>query len=178
MSDFLPFCIHCGVRAPSSSARFCLSCGVGLTPFTDRVGSGSPLNGTGQLGCVEQEQTKLGQTGSKQMNVGQTGLVQVQGGGQQGMEAVGKRVDVHSLGSVVGGNGHVSAVAVPGVKTTQINDKESFVNKWDDAHEKVIDGIKKMYEAKLKPIEANYRFDQFHSPLLTDVDFEAKPMVE
>ncbi|RLN45882.1 hypothetical protein BBJ29_008037 [Phytophthora kernoviae] len=41
----------------------------------------------------------------------------------------------------------------------------------------VIDGLKKLYNAKLKPLEKRYEFGDFHSPLLSDADFEAKPQV-
>ncbi|XLT00010.1 hypothetical protein HN51_049361 [Arachis hypogaea] len=41
----------------------------------------------------------------------------------------------------------------------------------------IIDGLKKLYIQKLRPLEATYRFNDFVSPLLTNSDFEAKPMV-
>ncbi|KAG6613924.1 EH domain-containing protein 4 [Phytophthora cinnamomi] len=41
----------------------------------------------------------------------------------------------------------------------------------------VIDGLKKLYANKLKPLEKRYDFGEFHSPLLSDADFEAKPQV-
>ncbi|GMF09413.1 unnamed protein product [Phytophthora lilii] len=41
----------------------------------------------------------------------------------------------------------------------------------------VIDGLKKLYANKLKPLEKRYDFGDFHSPLLSDADFEAKPQV-
>ncbi|XP_022142482.1 EH domain-containing protein 1-like [Momordica charantia] len=41
----------------------------------------------------------------------------------------------------------------------------------------IIDGLKKLYNEKLKPLEATYRFNDFVSPLLTSSDFDAKPMV-
>ena len=41
----------------------------------------------------------------------------------------------------------------------------------------VTDGLKQLYRAKVRPIEELYRFGDFYSPLLTDGDFEAKPMV-
>ncbi|XP_020265550.1 EH domain-containing protein 1-like [Asparagus officinalis] len=41
----------------------------------------------------------------------------------------------------------------------------------------IIDGLKKLYIEKLKPLEATYRFNDFVSPLLTNSDFDAKPMV-
>ncbi|KAF1326512.1 Eh domain-containing protein 4, partial [Globisporangium splendens] len=41
----------------------------------------------------------------------------------------------------------------------------------------VIDGLKKLYSTKLKPLEKKYDYDDFHSPLLSDADFDAKPQV-
>ncbi|CAK8565665.1 unnamed protein product [Lathyrus sativus] len=41
----------------------------------------------------------------------------------------------------------------------------------------IIDGLKKLYIQKLKPLEVAYRFNDFVSPLLTNSDFDAKPMV-
>ncbi|KAL7998046.1 putative EH domain-containing protein [Plasmopara halstedii] len=41
----------------------------------------------------------------------------------------------------------------------------------------VIDGLKKLYSTKLKSLEKRYDFGDFHSPLLSDADFEAKPQV-
>ncbi|XP_021807804.1 EH domain-containing protein 1 isoform X2 [Prunus avium] len=41
----------------------------------------------------------------------------------------------------------------------------------------IIDGLKRLYVQKLKPLEVTYRFNDFVSPLLTNSDFDAKPMV-
>ncbi|KAL4271559.1 hypothetical protein GQ457_13G001900 [Hibiscus cannabinus] len=41
----------------------------------------------------------------------------------------------------------------------------------------VIDGLKRLYLQKLKPLEVAYHFNDFVSPLLTNSDFDAKPMV-
>ncbi|CAN8268959.1 unnamed protein product [Cochlearia groenlandica] len=41
----------------------------------------------------------------------------------------------------------------------------------------VVDGLKRLYIQKLKPLEVAYRFNDFVSPLLTNSDFDAKPMV-
>ena len=41
----------------------------------------------------------------------------------------------------------------------------------------VVDGIKKCYKRTLLPLEKSYEFGRFHSPYLSDGDFEAKPMV-
>ncbi|KAJ1273392.1 hypothetical protein BS78_06G276800 [Paspalum vaginatum] len=41
----------------------------------------------------------------------------------------------------------------------------------------IIDGLKKSYIEKLRPLEKTYQFNDFVSPLLTSSDFDAKPMV-
>lgn len=41
----------------------------------------------------------------------------------------------------------------------------------------VVDGLKKIYVKKIQPVEELYRFADFHSPVMRDCDFEAKPMV-
>lgn len=41
----------------------------------------------------------------------------------------------------------------------------------------IIDGLKRLYIEKLKPLEATYHFNDFVSPLLTNSDFDARPMV-
>lgn len=41
----------------------------------------------------------------------------------------------------------------------------------------VTDGLKKLYASKLRPLEKKYCFEDFHSPLLSDADFDAKPQV-
>jgi len=41
----------------------------------------------------------------------------------------------------------------------------------------VVDGLKKIYDKKIKPVEELYKFPDFHSPLMRDSDFDAKPMV-
>uniref|UniRef100_A0A1B6M3N3 EH domain-containing protein 1 n=1 Tax=Graphocephala atropunctata TaxID=36148 RepID=A0A1B6M3N3_9HEMI len=37
--------------------------------------------------------------------------------------------------------------------------------------------LKTIYQNKLLPLEENYLFHEFHSPMLTDQDFDAKPMI-
>ncbi|TKW24142.1 hypothetical protein SEVIR_3G032900v4 [Setaria viridis] len=41
----------------------------------------------------------------------------------------------------------------------------------------IIDGLKKSYIERLRPLEKTYQFHDFVSPLLTSSDFDAKPMV-
>ncbi len=41
----------------------------------------------------------------------------------------------------------------------------------------VLDGVKRLYKTKLLPLEKAYKFGEFYSPLLSDADFDAAPMV-
>lgn len=41
----------------------------------------------------------------------------------------------------------------------------------------IVDGLKRLYLEKLKPLETTYRFHDFVSPPLANSDFDAKPMV-
>jgi len=41
----------------------------------------------------------------------------------------------------------------------------------------IVDGLKKLYIEKLRPLEVAYRFNDFVSPILTESDFDAKPQV-
>lgn len=46
-----------------------------------------------------------------------------------------------------------------------------------EAYTSVIDGIKKIYRNRIRPVEEMYKFGDFHSPMMTDADFDARPMV-
>jgi GTPase SAR1 family protein len=46
-----------------------------------------------------------------------------------------------------------------------------------DQMEKVVIGLKKAYRNKLQPLEEAFKFYDFHSSLLSNTDFESKPMV-
>ncbi|RUO95982.1 P-loop containing nucleoside triphosphate hydrolase protein [Jimgerdemannia flammicorona] len=47
----------------------------------------------------------------------------------------------------------------------------------EDEYKDVIDGLKKIYNRQIKPLETMYNFEAFHSAPLTDSDIDAKPMV-
>ncbi|KAI9016531.1 P-loop containing nucleoside triphosphate hydrolase protein [Phycomyces nitens] len=47
----------------------------------------------------------------------------------------------------------------------------------DDEYSQVIEGIKKIYNSKIKPLETTYNFEGFHSAPLTDSDIDAKPII-
>ncbi|KAL1138782.1 hypothetical protein AAG570_008844 [Ranatra chinensis] len=50
-------------------------------------------------------------------------------------------------------------------------------NKNPEVYETVIEGLKKIYKTKLLPLEQAYQYHDFHSPMLEDPDFDAKPMI-
>ncbi|CAO3613071.1 unnamed protein product [Cunninghamella echinulata] len=53
-----------------------------------------------------------------------------------------------------------------------------YHSSWNDQeYEKIIEGVKQVYKAKIKPLEVTYNFEGFHSAPLTDSDIEAKPIV-
>ena len=41
----------------------------------------------------------------------------------------------------------------------------------------MVEQLKVMYKQKILPLEKDYKFEDFHSPGMTDTDFDAKPMV-
>ncbi|PNF36009.1 EH domain-containing protein 1 [Cryptotermes secundus] len=49
--------------------------------------------------------------------------------------------------------------------------------KTPEVFENVVEGLKKVYKTKLLPLEQFYQFHDFHSPMLNDPDFDAKPMI-
>ncbi|KAI8143617.1 P-loop containing nucleoside triphosphate hydrolase protein [Fennellomyces sp. T-0311] len=54
----------------------------------------------------------------------------------------------------------------------------SSTQNWnEDEYEQVIEGVKKIYKSKIRPLEVTYNFEGFHSAPLTDSDIEAKPLV-
>lgn len=55
--------------------------------------------------------------------------------------------------------------------------KDNSIDENSNIYTSVIDGLKKIYKNKIKPLEELYNFPYFHSPTLNDSDFEAKPMV-
>jgi hypothetical protein len=73
-----------------------------------------------------------------------------------------------------GAGAAVPGADIDGVERTKLGPK---INKWDQSHEAIVDGLKRVYATKVKALEEAYRFDHFYSPILTDSDFEAKPMV-
>jgi GTPase SAR1 family protein len=41
----------------------------------------------------------------------------------------------------------------------------------------LLEGLQEIYKKKILPVESNFKFDSFHSPLLSENDINAKPMV-
>ena len=60
------------------------------------------------------------------------------------------------------------------LKWLSLDDKRK---KEPEVFDTVVEGLKRLYKTKLLPLEEHYRFHEFHSPLLEDSDFGAKPMV-
>ncbi|XP_047502301.1 EH domain-containing protein 1-like [Penaeus chinensis] len=55
--------------------------------------------------------------------------------------------------------------------------KDEAKKKQLDVYDSVLEGLRKIYKAKVHPLEASYQFHDFHSPALDDPDFDAKPMI-
>ena len=47
----------------------------------------------------------------------------------------------------------------------------------EQLREQVIEGLKRLYRSGVKPLEKQFKFDEFLSPMLTDADFDSHPMV-
>jgi len=47
----------------------------------------------------------------------------------------------------------------------------------DRGHQIVVEGLKSIYRAVVRPIEAATKYEHFHSNMLTDSEFDAAPMV-
>ena len=47
----------------------------------------------------------------------------------------------------------------------------------DAATMRVIEELKRIYKSKIMPLEKLYQFDLFHSPIMTDAEFDSKPQV-
>lgn len=60
---------------------------------------------------------------------------------------------------------------------SQVHMAEEIVKDNSPTYPTVIAGLKKLYAQKIRPVEEKYKFDMFHSPLLRESDFDAKPMV-
>lgn len=54
---------------------------------------------------------------------------------------------------------------------------EEVLNESIPTYPGVIADLKRLYNEKIKPVEEKYKFDHFHSPMLRDADFDAKPIV-
>ena len=55
--------------------------------------------------------------------------------------------------------------------------KDDKNKKEPEVYANVADGLKRLYKQKLLPLEECYKFHEFHSPPLSDPDFDAKPMI-
>jgi len=55
--------------------------------------------------------------------------------------------------------------------------KDEDRKKNTDVYDNVTAGLQSVYKQKLLPLEKEYNFHDFHSPILNDADFDARPMV-
>jgi len=55
--------------------------------------------------------------------------------------------------------------------------KDDVRKKNTDVYDNVTSGLQNVYKSKLLPLEKEYNFHDFHSPILNDADFDARPMV-
>ncbi|XP_046453281.1 EH domain-containing protein 3-like [Daphnia pulex] len=55
--------------------------------------------------------------------------------------------------------------------------KDEARNKQPEIYDSVVEGLKKIYKSKILPLEQQYFFHDFHSPELSDPDFDARPMI-
>ncbi|TYI58022.1 hypothetical protein E1A91_D11G323000v1 [Gossypium mustelinum] len=63
------------------------------------------------------------------------------------------------------------------VKPPKMEGLDELIQRYLSNVTSIQDGLKKLYTRKLKPLEVTYCFNDFVSPLLTNSDFDAKPMV-
>ncbi|XP_073302455.1 EH domain-containing protein 1-like isoform X2 [Primulina huaijiensis] len=84
------------------------------------------------------------------------------------------RVPISNGHSEINGSTHPQTTSAKSFFSKQSRNKSitSF-----EAITSVVDGLKMLYNEKLKPLEATYRFNDLVSPALTSSDFDAKPMV-
>ena len=47
----------------------------------------------------------------------------------------------------------------------------------DPQTQKVIEELKRVYKTKVLPLEQTYRYDMFHTPFMSDAEFDSKPQV-
>ena len=56
-------------------------------------------------------------------------------------------------------------------------DVSSHRSRGNRIQQETIEGLKRLYRAGVKPLEVQYKFGEFYSPVMTEADFDAKPMV-
>mmetsp|Transcript_5369 Transcript_5369/g.11084 ORF Transcript_5369/g.11084 Transcript_5369/m.11084 type:complete len:626 (+) Transcript_5369:647-2524(+) len=61
---------------------------------------------------------------------------------------------------------------------TKVTSGESGATSTNVDHcDATVEGLKRLYRAGIKPLEVQFKFGEFYSPVMTDADFDAKPMV-
>eukprot|EP00898_Chlorokybus_atmophyticus_P007677 jgi/Chlat1/7910/Chrsp68S07352 len=101
--------------------------------------------------------------------------------GKRAQEAYGLANPFANDAPAADGNPSASVRALPKVPTEAINWKPPPKGKRGYIPAKVctsvVDGLKRLYFEKVRPLEVMYKFSDFHSPLLAESDFDAKPTV-
>lgn len=158
------------------NARFCPSCGTPAGPAAAAVAAASPVTNTYGGTSVIMDPGSSPTTAILKPPVAPA--------------APAPPAILHSHVSAASAASAASALPSPPVSNnypisstlssnSPVDDQDSKhkVHLWSNAHDQIVSGLADMYAKKVKPIETAYRFDQFHSPLLTDTDFHAKPLV-
>ena len=75
------------------------------------------------------------------------------------------------LGKVPSSTGYAKYTS----STTYFTDPSTLQQR--EAHAEAMDRLKRIYKAKIRPLEQAYKFSEFYATELTDGDFDAKPFV-
>jgi len=69
---------------------------------------------------------------------------------------------------------HLEQKYIMGKRTER---KKVLDTKPNSKSEAILEGIAALYRENIRELEAKYKFQDFHSPLMDDIDFKAKPIV-
>ncbi|KAM3328054.1 EH domain-containing protein 1 [Capsicum galapagoense] len=94
----------------------------------------------------------------------------------EGLDALLSRTNGSLMKNMTGTNGTIQVQPQPSLNLFSRKSRKKIKPSLT-AVTSVTDGLKRLYNEKLKPLELTYRFNDFASPTLTESDFDAKPMV-
>nr|XP_027088073.1 EH domain-containing protein 2-like isoform X1 [Coffea arabica] len=94
----------------------------------------------------------------------------------EGLAALQAKTNVSPVKEKLEGNGTAELQSNPLVKLSKRKSAKKSLSSVAPVTS-VTDGLKRLYNEKLRPLEVTYHFNDFGSPLLTNSDFDAKPMV-